>query len=149
MALSDEQGFYQLLSLPSGRYDVYVGAPGMAKAMRTGIEMHVAESLRLDFKLEMRPVRQAITVSGNDASEISTGVSEVLLGRQVQEAPLNGRNVLSLLAAVSGVIPQASSAQSAAGNQFQGSFTNNFGWSNYQMGGAMADKPLFSLTVSA
>jgi len=145
VAVTDERGFYQLPSLPSGRYDIYTGAPGMAKTMRTGVEVHVAEALRLDFKLEMRPVREAITVSADGMSEVSSDVSLTFAGRQVQEAPLNGRNVLSLLSAVSGVVPQASSAESTAGNQFQGSFTNPFGWGNLQMGGAMAGQSAFFL----
>jgi hypothetical protein len=145
VAASDEHGFYQLLSLPSGRYDIYAGAPGMAKAMRTGIEIRVAESLRLDFKLEMRPVSEAITVYESDLSEVSTGVSQLFRGRQVQETPVNGRNVLSLLALSSGVVPQSSSIGSTAGNQFQGSFTNTFGWGNLQMGGAMSGQSAFFL----
>src|SRR4029077_10769730 len=45
----------------------------------------------------------------------------------------------------SGVVPQASSSGSTAGNQFQGSFTNNFGWGNLQMGGAMAGQSTYYL----
>ena len=47
--------------------------------------------------------------------------------------PLNGRNVLNLVALVPGVVPQGNAMANPA-------TTNNTGWGNYQIGGGMANQ---------
>ena len=56
-------------------------------------------------------------------------------GKTVQEMPLNGRNVTNLISLVPGVVPQGSSMGNTTMNQ--GTHTNNAGWGNFQIGGAI------------
>ena len=58
--------------------------------------------------------------------------------RTVTEMPLNGRNVMNLIALTPGVIPQGSSSGSALGNQHGATYSNPAGWGNYQIGGGAA-----------
>ncbi len=50
--------------------------------------------------------------------------------------PLNGRNVMNLIALAPGVVPQGSSEGPTTMNQ--GTHTNNAGWGNFQIGGGIA-----------
>ena len=72
-------------------------------------------------------------------------IGKVIEGRTVQDTPLNGRNVLNLIALAPGVVPQGSTSGSPLGNQAGGTYTNNTGWGNYQIGGGMANQSAFYL----
>ena len=62
-------------------------------------------------------------------------MSEEIDRALVRDLPLNGRNVMNLIALVPGVVPAGSSAGSTGLNQ--GTRTGNQGWGNYQIGGAI------------
>ena len=68
VAEANNQGAYSFALLPSGRYDVYVSASGLVSTMRTGVRVHVGQSLRLDFILGGRAVSEGITVRVKDQS---------------------------------------------------------------------------------
>ena len=63
---------------------------------------------RIDAALGVGSANESIEVQEQtpplDTQDSSVG--QVIEGRQVQETPLNGRNVMNLLALVPGVIPQ-------------------------------------------
>ncbi len=62
-------------------------------------------------------------------------MSQEIEGSQVRELPLNGRNVLNLIALAPGVVPGGSTAGGTGLNQ--GTRSGNQGWGNYQIGGAI------------
>ena len=67
-------------------------------------------------------------------------------GLQVQEAPLNGRNVNNLLDFVPGVIPGGGTAGSTVANGGTGQVSANtqaISYGNYQIGGAFSGQSLF------
>jgi hypothetical protein len=73
-----------------------------------------------------------------------SSVGQVIEGRQVQELPLNGRNVMNLVALVPGVIPQEETQGSTAGNYaVSGDFTSVAGFGNCQISGGLAGKNAF------
>jgi hypothetical protein len=62
----------------------------------------------------------------------------VIEAQQIENTPLNGRNVMNLSALTSGVVPQGATSGNALGNQAAiGNYTNPAGWGNYQIGGAI------------
>ena len=65
----------------------------------------------------------------------TSAMSEEIDRAQVQGLPLNGRNVMNLIALAPGIVPGGSSAGSTGLNQ--GTRTSNQGWGNYQIGGAI------------
>jgi hypothetical protein len=67
-------------------------------------------------------------------------LSQIVESRTVTEMPLNGRNVMNLIALTPGVITQSSAGGSAMGNQHGNTYSNPGGWGNYQMGGGMANQ---------
>ncbi|MGH8248454.1 MAG: carboxypeptidase-like regulatory domain-containing protein, partial [Gammaproteobacteria bacterium] len=104
-ALSDDTGFYNLLAMPPGTYQISAESPGFDKQVQTGVRLTVNESLRLDLALKVGAVQTEVTVT-SQATLVNT-TNQTLSGlvddRRVQDLPLNGRNVVALAGIVPGV----------------------------------------------
>ena len=107
--ITNEQGYYQVLLLPIGTYTVTSELPGFQKAVTKPDKLEINQSLRVDIKM----------VVGNRTEEVlvEEGISHVdtvtptlgasVIGEQIANMPLNGRNVLDLALLVPGVVPAA------------------------------------------
>jgi hypothetical protein len=96
-ATTNEDGFYSILSLQPGTYDIEVTQSNF-RTTKQQVKFDVAQNATLDFSLEAGAVSETVTVTG-DAPQVETGsstVSAVVRGRQITELPLNGRNVVEL-----------------------------------------------------
>ena len=85
--------------------------------------------------MQVGDVSQSVEVQA-DAPLLQTetaNLSQVVGTRAVQELPLNGRNILNLIALAPGVVPQGSSEGSLTGK-------NVFAAGNYQIGGGTANQ---------
>ncbi len=104
--VSDPTGFYNLLAVPSGRYDVNTQADGFERQLQSGVRLTLGESLRLDATLKVGSVQSEVTVAST-ATLVNT-TSQTLSGlvddRRVQDLPLNGRNVMGLARILPGVL---------------------------------------------
>ncbi|HUS05186.1 MAG TPA: TonB-dependent receptor [Bryobacteraceae bacterium] len=104
-AKSDSTGYFSLLAIPPGVYEVAVEAPGFDKQVQTNVQLAQGESLRLDVAMRLGAVRSEVTVSST-ATLVNT-TNQTLAGlvddRRVQDLPLNGRNVLGLSKILPGV----------------------------------------------
>src|SRR5690242_3681075 len=56
-------GNYTIPSLPAGRYVLTVEAPGFKKAVHSDIEVQVAQTARIDVKLQVGSVSDTVTVT--------------------------------------------------------------------------------------
>ena len=78
---------------------------GFKKAAQTGIGVELGENARVDVKLELGATAELVTVQAaavhvdTQSSTIGATMSE----RQVEELPLNGRNVIALAQMLPGV----------------------------------------------
>lgn len=115
---SNDQGYFILTSLDTGRYDVTVEASGFKPTTRTGLKLDVNASLRLDFALEVGAVSEKIQVVGEVALlEANTAqLGTVVTEEKISELPLNARNFTQLLTLTPGAAP-ISVAQNAGGGQ--------------------------------
>ena len=118
-AISNELGYYTATALPPGHYRVEVSLKGFKKTVRE-FDLQIAQVAVADFSLEVGDVTQSITVEAGqpviDAADSAIG--EVVVGRQITELPLNGRNftqLATLEANVTRGVPNAS-ATGANGN---------------------------------
>ncbi|HEX4544682.1 MAG TPA: carboxypeptidase regulatory-like domain-containing protein, partial [Candidatus Acidoferrum sp.] len=96
--LTDTEGFYQVLGLAIGRYRVTVEKDGFQSAIFEDQELQINQSLRVDAKLVLGAKTESIEVKeqvGGVETANST-IGETVSGAAVQQAPLNGRNVLNL-----------------------------------------------------
>jgi Carboxypeptidase regulatory-like domain/TonB dependent receptor-like, beta-barrel len=96
---SASDGTYSLPDLPIGPYRLEVTQAGFTKYVQTGIVLQVGGSPTINVTLQVGAVTQEVQVSAN-AAMVQTqneGVGEVTPPQQVQELPLNGRQVTDLL----------------------------------------------------
>jgi Carboxypeptidase regulatory-like domain/TonB-dependent Receptor Plug Domain len=105
-ARTNSEGFYDLLALPPGNYEITFEAPGFQRQVRSGVELTINQNLRVDAGLEVGSVDTQVTVSGT-APLVDT-TSPVLSGliddRRVVDLPINGRNIMSLAGILPGVV---------------------------------------------
>jgi Carboxypeptidase regulatory-like domain len=97
-AETSNAGEYTIPLLTPGEYRVKVDVQGFKAVVQSGVTLQVAQTARLDFKLEPGQLSQTVEVTGEpplvQADTSSTGA--VIENKQVQELPLNGRQYYSL-----------------------------------------------------
>ncbi len=97
-AATDTEGNYVIPLLPVGSYRVEVEAQGFKSEVRSGIDLHVASQLRIDFSMQVGTSTERVEVSG-EAPVVQTdsaAVGEVVQSREMLALPLNGRNFMQL-----------------------------------------------------
>jgi Carboxypeptidase regulatory-like domain/TonB dependent receptor len=134
-ATTDDQGSYEILSLPRGEYKVDIDAKGFKRFSRSPIDVVVDQVARVNVTMQIGEQSQQVTV--NAAPPImqtdSASLGQAVEGKAVETLPLNGRNVLALVALVPGVVPQGSSFGNLSGQ-------NVFAAGNYQIDGGNANQ---------
>jgi hypothetical protein len=114
-SVTNQQGNYEIPYLVPGIYRVEVELSGFKKAIRDGIELHVADRQALDFTLELGEVTESVTV-GSQSELLDTttaSVGTIMLSRQASELPIVGGNAFYLARLTPGVL---SSGGRSAGN---------------------------------
>jgi hypothetical protein len=90
--VSTETGNFTLLQIPPGAYSVTVDLPGFKKYVRQGINVLVAQTLRIDVALEVGASTDEVTVSA-DAPLLRTESSDVshnVASARLDELPILG-----------------------------------------------------------
>ena len=128
-------GAYRFVNLVPGVYKVEIEKAGFKRYTRDQIQVNVEAAVRANIALQVGEVTQSVEVSAQVAllQTENASLSQVVAARSVQELPLNGRNVLNLVALVPGVVPQGSSEGNLTGK-------NLFAAGNYQIGGGIANQ---------
>ena len=93
-AVSSGSGYYALPSLPPGRYELTVTAPGFGKYTRTGVELTVAQTATINVPLQVASVHEQVVVNAAEAPVIETTRSEesqVVNKQQVEDLPTSNR----------------------------------------------------------
>ena len=143
-------GTYSFVNLNPGTYSVTVSETGFTSVTQDNIDVQVGGATRANVTLQVGKVTQTVTVSASEAglqTENAT-LGGVVEGRQVVEAPLNGRNVNNLLDFVPGVVPGGGTQGSTMANGGSGNFqaggqTQAIAYGNYQIGGGFSGQSLF------
>ena len=114
---ANEDGFFNIPSLPAGRYTLTTSPQGFKKTIISGIDLHVNENKTVNVDLQVGQVTEVVTVTSETAPvETRSGeVSSLIAEKQVTELPLNGRNYAQLALMVPGVSPVT---QAGAGGAF-------------------------------
>ena len=109
-AQADRSGYYALPSLPVGTYELTAEAPGFASYRRQSITLDTNASLAFDVSLAVGGVAETVSVTDNTlhVETTSTQMGEVITGRQMEAAPLDGRSFTDLLSLQPGVAPATS-----------------------------------------
>ena len=133
--VSGSDGEYRFVNLVPGTYRLEVELTGFQRHVRDGIAVNVQSSPRIDVSLQLGSLTETVLVSG-EAPVLQTedaSVGLVVQSRAVQEMPLNGRNILNLIALAPSVVPQGGSEGSITGK-------NVFAGGNFQIGGGTANQ---------
>jgi len=99
-------GFYTFASVRPGHYRMEVEKSGFKLVRLTGITVNVQDNLEHNFRLDVGPVSEAITVRANAESLNSADatVSTLVDNRFVENMPLNGRSFSGLIDLAPGVV---------------------------------------------
>jgi len=137
-AVTDAQGNYRVVNLVPAQYRVVVEMDGFKRVEKGPIRVAVDAIVRADIALEVGELTETIEVLA-EAPLLQTEsgeLSSVVAGETVQAMPLNGRNIMNLVALAPNVVPQG--ATEGATTMNQGTHTNNAAWGNYRIGGGIA-----------
>ena len=98
-------GTYRMIGLQAGAHELTISAPQFSTLRQTGIMLRVGEEFRSDASLKPGPVEQTLEVTAsalNTATESAT-IATVVDTRNVQELPLNGRQLQNLALLAPGI----------------------------------------------
>jgi hypothetical protein len=97
-ATSNDQGFYRIINIPPGDYEITVEATNFKKAVLTKVTVTIGQVAEIDVALEPGEVTESVTISDatSDIVETSkTAVSTTIEQQQINNLPINERNYLS------------------------------------------------------
>lgn len=102
-------GEYVLANLPIGPYRLEVSKQGFTTYVQNGIILQVASTPTVDVTLQVGAVSEQVQVDAN-AAMVDTermGLGTVIENQRIEELPLNGRNVFSLIQLAGAAVPGA------------------------------------------
>lgn len=106
-AETDTAGAYQFAQLAPGIYSLTISASGFAQAENKNLELQVNLPATADFQLQLAGTASEVDVSEAGAPMVNT--TDATLGsafdtRQVEQLPIEARNVVELLSLQAGVL---------------------------------------------
>jgi len=118
-AVSSASGDFSLVSLPADGYIVRFSMDGFRTAVREGMTLEVGRTHRIEVRLTAGD-RGQVEVVSREASLLKTETpefGEVIDSRKIETRPLNNRDVIGTLGALTpGVTPERSSKGSGTGS---------------------------------
>jgi hypothetical protein len=103
---SNASGFYSFPSLAPGNYRITIRAADFETIVREGIKLEVGDNARLDFDLRIGDSRTIVTVHGGPPliNSEDASVGTVIDRDIIDQMPLNGRGIQTLIELSPGVI---------------------------------------------
>ncbi|MDQ3172155.1 MAG: TonB-dependent receptor, partial [Acidobacteriota bacterium] len=96
--VTNEEGFYQIVNLTPGDYEVTVEAPNFKKAVLPAVKLTVGQRADLDVALEVGQVSETVTITGATAELVETSktaIATTVDQQRIDNLPINERNYLS------------------------------------------------------
>jgi hypothetical protein len=108
-AVTNADGFYQVLELPIGTYTVTAEHEGFSKVVTAPEPLDINQSLRIDVHMRVGSVVETVRVDAQAAQveTVNPTIGGTVSGAPIQNLPLNGRNTLDLALTQPGVVPIA------------------------------------------
>src|SRR6266481_8551460 len=103
---TNEDGIYHFADLGPGNYEFSVSKRGFKVIVKPGVALHVADTISMNFSMQVGDVRETVTVEGGAPliNTESAAVSTVIDRNFVESLPLNGRSFNTLLQLTPGVV---------------------------------------------
>ncbi len=106
--VSNEDGYYVLSNMTPGDYDMLFDAKGFAKKATISVSLKVGQTATVNAQLEIagnKTIVDDITYSTPLVDNTNSVIDGVIVSREVESLPLNGRNFLELALLVPGNSP--------------------------------------------
>lgn len=107
-ATTNEDGQFKIDLLPAGRYDMKISAAGFADATSENIELLIGQTNSVNITMNPAGVTGTVTVTTGETELVSkekTDISLNITPRDVQDLPLNGRDLANLAYLAPGAKP--------------------------------------------
>src|SRR5262249_51484325 len=103
-------GEYELNFLPVGTYRLTASFTGFNAQTQEGLELRIDQRTRVDFTLQLGPVSEQVTVTGEVplVNADSSNIGEVIEQSRVLELPVKARQFIDLMTLAAGVTPEVS-----------------------------------------
>jgi hypothetical protein len=103
---TDDAGAYVAPDLIPGVYTIRAEAKGFKTVERRGLELQVAQDIRIDLSLQPGEVSQTVVITGEVPllNTTSATLGGTLSNQEINDLPLNGRNYENLLQLRPGVM---------------------------------------------
>ncbi len=105
--VSSTDGTYVIPSIPIGPISLTASMQGFKKFTHSGMTLEVDQRMRIDIAMELGSLSESVTVVA-EVPRIDTDVSSIgsiVEQERIEQLPLNGRHVFSLVQLVAGVQP--------------------------------------------
>lgn len=103
---TNDEGYYQIVSLPPGEYEVTVESPSYKKAVVPSYKLTVGQRADLDVTLEVGQVSEIVNVSTEDQPIVETTrttVANTIESERIENLPINQRDYLGFSTTISTV----------------------------------------------
>ena len=107
-AATNDEGQYKFDLLPAGRYDIKISKTGFADATSGNVEVLVGRTNEVNVTLAPAGAQATVTVTSGETELVSkekTDISLNITPREVQDLPLNGRDLGNLAYLAPGAKP--------------------------------------------
>ncbi|MFN2455831.1 MAG: TonB-dependent receptor domain-containing protein [Pyrinomonadaceae bacterium] len=97
-ATTNDEGFYQLVNLPPGDYEVSVEAANFPRAVIPTVTLTVGQRADLDVPLEVGAVGASVTISGATTEVVETSrtaVATTIDQQRIDNLPINQRDYIN------------------------------------------------------
>jgi len=97
-AVTNDQGYYVVASVPPGYYTVAVEMEGFKKFVKTRNKLDASVNQRIDAQMDIGTVDETISVvaSSSQIQSDTSMVAKLVESKQIEKMTLNGRNPLFL-----------------------------------------------------
>jgi hypothetical protein len=105
-ATTNDDGFYHMVSLPPGEYEVTVEAPTYKKAVVPSYKLTVGARADLDITLEVGQITEVVNVSTEDQPVVETSrtaIANTIEQQRIENLPINERSATGFALTISTV----------------------------------------------
>ncbi|HWN42479.1 MAG TPA: TonB-dependent receptor [Thermoanaerobaculia bacterium] len=99
VSVTDERGFYRLLNLPTGSYNIEATLDGFATATAENVRLLLGSTPTINFNLQSSSVAETITVTAEvPVVEVTnTAAGTTIQQEQIEALPISGRDFKGLV----------------------------------------------------
>ncbi|RPJ80757.1 MAG: carboxypeptidase regulatory-like domain-containing protein, partial [Acidobacteria bacterium] len=127
-AVTNDDGGYTFPQVSPGSYRVSTEYPGFKRAAVEPVRVEVRVPATVDLTMEVGGVTEEVVVTGSQGqaviNTVNAEINTIVNRAQIEELPLNGRDVTQLALMQAGVTGSSEIAREASVNGMRGSFNN-------------------------